>query len=90
MKMSKNDLLKIEIDKDGECTIGINGKPSVILSNLSIVCLLYTSTFVLIYSFKTLSNLFVIGISLTPASVFVVPFSSCLLYTSITGLHCAH
>lgn len=37
MKMTKNDLLKIEIDKDGECTIGINGKPSVILSNLSIV-----------------------------------------------------
>lgn len=37
MKMTKNDLLKIEIDKDGECTIGINVKPSVILSNLSIV-----------------------------------------------------
>lgn len=36
MKMTKNDLLKIEIDKDGECTIGLNGKPSVILLNLSI------------------------------------------------------
>ena len=37
MKMTKNDLLKIEIDKDGECTIGLNGEPAVILSNLSIV-----------------------------------------------------
>ena len=37
MTMSKNDLLKIKINKDGECTIGLNGDPAVILSNLSIV-----------------------------------------------------
>lgn len=37
MKMSKKDLIKIEVDKDGECTIGLNGDPAVILLNLSIV-----------------------------------------------------
>lgn len=37
MTMSKNDLLKIKINKDGECTIGLNGDPAVILFNLSIV-----------------------------------------------------
>ena len=37
MTMSKNDLLKIKINKDGECTIGLNGDPAVIVFNLSIV-----------------------------------------------------